>query len=69
MVPLMKFERNRSGGPALSMLDHAAAISSNMTRSSRRARCAPRQRCALCRPKATWSLGVRSGLKVKGSAN
>ena len=46
--------------------DQALAISSNMTRSSSRARCAPRQRCALCSPKATWSLGVARGLEVVG---
>jgi hypothetical protein len=40
-------ERRRSLSPANSMLDHALAISSNITRSSKRARCAPRQRWAL----------------------
>jgi len=54
-VPLMKFDRKRSLAPAASMLDQALAISSNMTRSSSRARCAPRHNGAV-ETKATWSL-------------
>src|SRR5437773_428271 len=58
LMPLMKFERKRSTGPASSMSGRRRSSSSNMIWISRRARLAPRQKwCPM--PKARCSFGVR----------
>jgi len=68
--PLMKFD-GRSGGGALvasSRPGRRRSTSSIITRSSRRARFAPRQKCAPI-PNATCSFGVRRTSKRNGSWN
>ena len=62
----MKLERSRSGVPTISTASSLGRSSSNRTRISSRARCAPRQRCGLCSPKATWSFGLRDASKWYG---
>src|SRR5207237_1307907 len=69
LTPWKKFERSRFGSPASSMRPSTGSISSSQTRSSSRARCAPRQKCGLPRPNASWRFGSRPTSKRPASGN
>src|SRR5215468_9613191 len=59
LMPRMKFERSFSGSAVASMSGSRRNSSTNIAVTSRRARCAPRQKWAPPVPKAPCSLGVR----------
>src|SRR5439155_72776 len=59
LMPWMKADCSMSGRPVTCMSGSRCRSSSNITRISRRARFAPRQKCGPPAPKPTWSFGVR----------
>jgi len=58
LIPARKFDRSRSTLPVISICLRRGKSACRVKRSSRRARCAPPQKCSP-RLKARWSLGVR----------
>src|SRR3712207_7078720 len=68
LMPLKKLERRRSGGPMSSNPLTRPSISSKAMRTSRRARCAPRQWWMPPGPKAMCLFGWRPTSKVSGSS-
>jgi HAD superfamily hydrolase (TIGR01509 family) len=68
LMPLTKLDSSRSGSPAV-MSGTRVSSSRSMTVSSRRARCAPRQKCGPAAPKPTCGFGARVMSNRSGSAN
>ena len=68
-MPATMLERRGAGAPSDRSTGTRRASSSNSTRSSSRARLAPRQKCGPPPPNATCSLGWRSMSKRNGSSN
>ena len=54
LMPLTKLIRKRSAGPVTEMSGSRAAKPSKMSFNSRRARLAPKQKCAPPAPNAKW---------------
>src|SRR5687768_6590702 len=65
-MPLKKLERRRSGGPVSSKPSTRFSISSKVMRTSRRARCAPRQWWMPPGPNAMCLFGSRLTSKMSG---
>src|SRR5262249_955370 len=65
LMPLMKFERSRSTGPATSMSGRRRSSSSNITRISRHARLAPRQKWG----QSEMVVGGRADVEARGGGD
>src|SRR5262249_11809303 len=69
LMPWMNAEWSLSGGAGTRVSGRRWSSSSNITRISRRARFAPRQKWGPPPPKPTWSFGVRVTSNRYGSGN
>src|SRR5689334_1837876 len=69
LIPLIRYERTRSTGPASSRPFIRDSTSGMIAEASTRARFAPRQKWVPPPPKARWGFGARPMSKTSGSAN